>query len=630
MTGLAGHILDRLRSFPDAVLLHGNAACIRDRWTAAEIALAVEEMAAGFTTLGVKRGTHVGLIADNFDLWLVTDLSLLSLGAVDVPRAADTSHEELGFVLEHSECEIVVVESESLRLAIQPTLESSEKIRETVVLEGAAAGKEAVGYEELRRRGREALKSDPELLARREAEIDESDLATIVYTSGTTGNPKGVMLTHGNILHNVRILPALVEFTPQDSYISFLPTWHTFERTLEYSLISAGTPLHYSSKLTLRKDLRRIRPTVMAGVPRLWESMVGSVTGKIAKAPRLRRHFARLLLSLSTRFRTAQRRLEGTVLDDDWKCARPGLAERCRLTAIAALLGPAHTLAERLVYSQLAAALGGRIRFVVSGGGALPPFVDEFITRAGILLLNGYGLTETAPVVSLRDPRRNVHATSGRLLPETTWRVMDEEARSELGRGAKGVLWIKGPQVMRGYFKNREATDRVLADGWFCSGDLAILSNENDVIICGRAKDTIVLRGGENVEPEVIEAELSRSPLISDVVVVGHGEKHLAALVVPDVDGLAGAVPRIVSQSPAEIASNPSVHKHLHREVVKMLSPERGFRIHERVPRITCIELPFCVEDGTLTATLKKKRRIIEDRYTREIGEMFGSDRQGL
>ncbi|MEE9394107.1 MAG: AMP-binding protein [Planctomycetota bacterium] len=623
MTQLASYVLERIAEAPDRVLLLGNGSCTHKQWSARQLELAVRQFAAGLMDLGVGKGDHVGLVACNFDLWLVADLACLLIGAVDVPRAGDASVEEIAFVLGHSRCQWLIVEDNAQYarlLAAWPA--TIAEFRATIILKSQKeqAPPPALSFEEVCRRGA-AL--PPSQLESRAATVDRDSLASIVYTSGTTGNPKGVMLSHGNFLHNVETLPGIVDFNSRDRYLSFLPTWHAFERTVEYCALVAGMSLHYSSKTALRKDLLRVKPTVVAGVPRLWESIAAGVLAKASKLKFPLKQIIAASLRCSAVYCAARRQLRGLELDDAHCRCSPSGAGRIGLQLRRIFCAPGHFIADGLIYKKLRDAVGGEIRFLVSGGGALPRHVDEFINRAGIILVNGYGLTETSPVVSLRRLERNVLESSGERLPKTRWRVLDDEGDNELPAGEKGALWIKGPQVMLGYYRNDAATALALRDGWFCSGDLAYLSDQDDVVICGRAKDTLVLRGGENVEPELIEAAIMESPYVRDVLICGHGQKHLAALILPEPVTLASVVPGLDADDTAAAADHRDVGSLLHRELKERLSAARGFRIFERVPKLTTLGRPFSEEDGTLTATFKKKRHRIEELYADDIQRMF-------
>ncbi len=583
-------------------------------WTYGELADEVRLLAAGFRALGVRPGMRISHIAENSDLWILTDLALLSAGAVTVPRGGDASAEEVRFVTRHAAALGVVAEDAAQLAKVAPAL--GDTTLPPVVTRGPATGG-AVTLDEVRGLGSGRDAPDP-------GDVRSSDLATIIYTSGTTGNPKGVRLTHANILHNVDAVPTLLAFREDDRFLSFLPTWHSFERTIEYVVLDSGMTLCYSSRRALRHDLQRFRPTFLIGVPRIYEMILDGVLHGIDRAREPLRSALRACLGASRVRHALRRRRLGLSLSHRCAVVHPGPLERALLGALETLLLPPDRLADRLVYRRIRAALGGAVAAAVSGGGPLPIHVDEFLVRAGVPLLQGYGLTETAPVLCVRTPRRNIPGTIGLPLPATEIRIVDDAGRP-VPAGVRGVIEARGPQVMSGYHENDGATAAALrADGWFHTGDIGMLTDEGDVLITGRAKDTIVLRGGENVEPETIEAALRQSPLIADAVVVGHGQKHLGALLLPDMEALRarlGSAPANPAEAPGSEAD-----RLVRAEAARLVSPERGFRVFERVPRIGWLPEPLSPETETLTLTLKKRRAVIEERFRDLIAALFRDD----
>jgi long-chain acyl-CoA synthetase len=595
----------------------GNAACRFPKLTYGELFRAADELAAGFLGLGIERGDRIGLVSENQDLWLLCDLALLSIGAVTVPRGGDAPPAEVGLCLSHSECRMAIFESEAL---VRKSAEELPELERIVLMKGDPG---VLTLDGLFQAGRALLAYRPADLRARQAEVADSDLATIVYTSGTTGNPKGVMLSHANILHNVHSVPAILRFEEGMKFVSFLPTWHTFERTIEYVLLDCGIELHYSSKRTLKQDVLQVKPDFMVGVPRVWETFYRGVMGTIEKLPARKKNLIEGALRKSREFHKLGRRARGLALEPPARLAHPSFLEKIGLRLRQVPLLVHELLARKFVYSKLRAALGGRLRISISGGGPLPAEVDEFLVRAGIPFFNGYGLTETAPVVCVRLPQRNVLGTIGPPLPETEVRIVDETGR-DVGREARGTIQVRGPQVMSGYFRNEAASRAcLLPGGWFDTGDLGMLSNEGDVMINGRCKDTIVLMGGENVEPENIETTLLGSPLILDVVVVGHARKTLGALIVPNLDVVKVRIARLPEADPEAVVHDPQVDGLIRSEVARLVSSERGFRTFECITRVAYLARPFSAEDGTLTATLKKKRRVIEERHHDLIESLF-------
>lgn len=514
----------------------------RDRtWTFAEAAAAIHGVARRLRDLGVKPGDRVGLIAENSPRWLHAYAGILAAGGVVVPRGTDIGEEELGHILDHSGCEVVFAGTD------------------------AAAARIHGGRRVLRLDGDDfpapEAPSDSDLRTYAELRAPD-DLAVILYTSGTTGRPKGVMLEQRNIAHNIRVLPPIVGIEPGDLWVSVLPSWHTFEQTVELVGVACGCRIVYSDKRRLRDDLREHRPQFFASVPRIWETIHKGAIDAIRKRGKL----ASFLFDASC---------AGSRM---WRRGNP-------------LGWPLHMLGRRLFYGKIAAATGGRLKYAISGGGAIPPHVDEFFCNAGIRLLVGYGLTETAPVVALRDPRDNVISTIGRAVPETEIRISPQ-----------GTIQVKGPQVMRGYYKDEELTRNVLdADGWFETGDLGRLTPKGDLVFVGRAKETIVLSGGENVEPEPIESALLKTGLFHQVMVVGQDRKALAALVVPEAN---------------------VTDERIHDALKRCTGVPGGFRTFEAVNRFARIPL-LTPEDGLLTQTLKMRRNAIAARYANTIDALY-------
>jgi long-chain acyl-CoA synthetase len=514
-----------------------------ETWTYAEAAAAIHGIAGRLRDLGVSPGDRVGLIAENSPRWLHAYAGILAAGGVVVPRGSDIGADELSHILDHSGAEVILAGTAAVADRIPPG-------RRVLRLDGgdfpapeAPSASELESYAALRA---------------------PHDLAVILYTSGTTGRPKGVMLEQRNIAHNIRVLPKLVGIEPGDVWVSVLPAWHTFEQTVELVGVACGCRIVYSDKRRLRDDLKTHRPHFFASVPRIWETIHKGAVDAIRK----RGSVVSALFDAS---------LWGSKA---WRHKNP-------------LGWPLHLLGRRLFYAKVAEATGGRLKFAISGGGAIPPHVDEFFACVGIPLLVGYGLTETAPVVALRDPRDNVIGTIGRAVPETEIRI-----------GPRGTIQVRGPQVMRGYYKDEELTRAVLdEDGWFETGDLGRLTEKGDLVFVGRAKETIVLSGGENVEPEPIEGALMRTGLFHQVMVVGQDRKTLAALVVPE--------PNVTDEQ-------------IHAALNRCTGAPGGFRSFEAVNRFARVE-PFSAENGFLTQTLKMRRNEIAARHAAVIDSLYGA-----
>jgi long-chain acyl-CoA synthetase len=631
--------------FPDRIAQKYRGGDGFSTKTYAEFARQVRACAVGLRASGVAAGEHVAFFCNNRHEWGVIDFALMAVGAVSVPRAADTPAKEARFICEHAEATTLIVERLADLGAIASGLDSGwvRGFRLIVVIEDfdpaanltAGGGAvplsllPAVAYRSLLEQGAAALAARPGLFAELASGRDPEDVVSIIYTSGTTGNPKGVVLSHRNFLQNVAANTPRIGLDPQhgDTTLVLLPPWHVFERAFEYCALSQGATFVFSSIKTFSADLERERPDVLISVPRLWESIYEKLGKHLATQPRARRVLFHRLVSLERRFMISTGHLRGAYLS----YRRRGPLEKAGSwlfhLARAALLSPAH-LAARAAFKPIRMKVGGRLRSAISGGGALPAHLDSFFNTVGIPLLNAYGMTECAPGILSRTFDRNTIGATGTPFANTEVRLLREDGTAA-GIGEKGVLHVRGPQVMRGYHRNAAATAAVLgADGWLDTGDLAVLSESGDYVLVGRAKDTIVLAGGENVEPEPIEDKLRESTLIDHAVVLGQDQKSLAALLALNEEELARIarehnVPlaEVLREGGGEIR-NPTILDTVRREVNKLISRETGFKPFERIAHVIPVRNTFAIGQE-LTQTLKVKRRYVEERYRELIRRIF-------
>jgi long-chain acyl-CoA synthetase len=565
----------------------------------------VEDVAVGLMALGVSKGDRVALFSDNRPEWLVADLALLALGAIDVPRGTDTAPEELGYIVGHSGSRAALVAEPKLAMGMKPAvafepqdeLPTLEAVRE----QGAAASSDA------RLRFSDVWQS-----------VTEEDVATIIYTSGTTGLPKGVTLTHGNILHNVRTAAAEMLFAAEDRFLAVLPAWHVYERTVEYCVLAAGACLCYSKPTpqALVQDLPHYRPTAMVAVPRVWLSLKRAIQRALGRLPWPKRALVRAALVVSGRWSLLHCiMVGGTAFAPKSPTRALAAMGWAALTPLAALLRAT------IIRNVRGTALGHSVKLLISGGAGLPRDVDLFFMALGLPICEGYGLTETSPIVSVRRPGQKRVGTVGQPLPEVEVRISSEGGDS-LGPGQLGRVLVRGPLVMKGYYGDPEETARVIdSDGWLDTGDVGTLTRHGDLVITGRAREMIVLMGGENVHPQPLERRILESPLVAQVMVVGHGAKVLGALVVPDVQALQEAQPEM-DLSPGW-ASRKDVNELFKRELAKAVGPECGLRPCERVTRVCLLEEPFRAGEE-LTHTLKLKRDFVLAKYRDRIKATLG------
>jgi long-chain acyl-CoA synthetase len=569
----------------------------------------VDRVASGLKRFGIGRGSAVALLAENSERWLLADLAIQSCGGISVPRGTGASDAELAYILETSGASVAFVEHPDLLDRLRG-MRTRLKHRILLFGEGEAG---AISFDELMGAGKPAnIEEDVRA-------IRPEDVASIVFTSGTTGNPKGVVLTHRNLGSNLACLREVVHcWQPGERYLSILPTWHVFERIAEYLLLSMGVGIVYSDRRNLRRDLRFYRPNAFAAVPRVWMMIAEGIRDEIQRLPWLRRSIAQSAFSVRRLAVRARRVAAGrtTSFHAPWSRAAARVG--------GALLAPFDLLAERLVFATLRekAGLDNLVRGAgISGGGTLPEQIDHFFECAGITFLNGYGLTETSPVLCIRVPEHNVPGTVGRPLPDTELKIVpDERAHHDSGAGR---ILVRGPQVMTEYRGDRRATSAILSeDGWLDTGDLGRQLPSGDLMISGRAKDTIVLLNGENVEPEPIETRLLESPWIQQVVVLGQDQKYLAAIIVPNYQALradGGLVP----------GEEGNLEVLIRRDIDVRVCGKNGFKAHERIQRFLLLDREFSVQDGTLSHTLKLRRHRIAELYRVEIAQLFSSAEAG-
>jgi len=580
-------------------------------------------LARAFAARNIRKGDRVLLLADNRYEWIVTDFALIALGAISVPRGSDTPTRELDYILDHSGCSSLIIENHTL-LDRNAELIGSRKQQNIFLIEGENEHKlfsNLYCYNDLLG-DRTITPSDIATFERRSKSLAADDPFTLIYTSGTTGQPKGVQLTHRNIMYNVNVIPGIVDLKSSDRWLSVLPTWHIFERAAEYMAIASGGCTVYSSVKTFADDLKRYQPTLVCSVPRLWESLYTRINNALAEQGKARafnllvaaasayRYNRRLLLDQLPRF--SQRTLPATLLVK-------GLA----LIKLLLLALPYRLAQKKFVLVQ--ERFGGRLRLAVSGGGSLPKYIDEWIDALGIRIVNAYGMTECAPAITARGLNCEVFGSIGPALDGTELRIADENDQP-LPAGTEGEIQVHGPQVMPGYYNNDAENFKAFTeDGFLRTGDLGMLTITGELVITGRAKEIIVLSSGENVDPSRIEGAITRLPFIKDAVLVGQDRKGLAALIVPDMDKLrefARDKMHGVMHAHDELLGDKTVIDRVRQEINRLLHHKDGFKTHEKL-----MNLSFLPEDfkpgEELTNTLKKKRHIIERRYKELIDKLF-------
>ena len=558
----------------------------------ADVDARVQRVAAALVTRGLAPGDRVGLLSENRLEWILADLGILTAGAADVPIYSTLPAGQAGYILADSGARFAFVSTRDQMekvLSIAATLPALEALVVFDLPAGAGVGK-TVPFDDFLAEGEAALARNPELASRRGDAVRATDLATIIYTSGTTGRPKGVMLTHANIAINARDALADFPIGASDRALSALPLSHIFERTGGYyCLLARGASIAYAESVDMiPQNLLEVRPTLMLFAPRLFEKIYRRVmdTALASSAPRR---------ALYLRARAVA-----------WEWARRKSAHR----SIPLRLALEHALFDRLAYAALRSRVGGRIRFFISGGAPLNADIAEFFLGVGLPVLEGYGLTETSPVIAVNRLDRNRPGTVGPLIRGVEVRIADD-----------GEILVRGPSVMQGYYHLPEDTARALEGGWFHTGDIGQLE-EGFLRITGRKKDLIVNAGGKKIAPQPIEDALKSIPLFAEAVLIGDRRPYVTALLVPNFDRLEAWAREsgVIFESRADLVAHRRVQEHCARLVA---DATRELAQFEKIKRFTLLDRDFTLTDGELTPTLKVKRGEIARLYSAAIERMY-------
>ncbi len=560
--------------------------------TWSEFASQVEAIALALIDLGVEPGDRVAILAENRPEWATADLSILAAQAVTVPIYTTLVAEEVHYILKNSGAKFIFVSSPEMMTNVL----SADKAQELKIILFDApyrvSGPRLWWLGELMGLGRTAGLQTKEELAKRLAQAKSEELASIIYTSGTTGPPKGVMLTHGNFLSNCRAIREVIPINEKDTTLSFLPLSHVFERVAGYYFVLlVGGKIAYAENLEkVRENLLEACPTVLTGVPRFYEKIVERIREVAGAQPAYRRRIFSWALKVGQQW--AKAALSG----------KP----------VSGRLALQHRIARALVFSKIKFSFGGNLRFCISGSAPLAPEVAHFFYAIGILILEGYGLTETSPVITVNRPDRFRFGSVGLPLPGVEVRVAPD-----------GEILTRGPHIMRGYWNNPQATAEVMdADGWFHTGDVGVLSADGFLTITDRKKDLIKTSGGKMVAPQNLEASLKTDPLIADCVLIGDRRKYLTALIVPNK-------PAVEAYAHKHSLAAANFEALLQRSEITGLFWQRVERVNqklasfEQIKKITLLPEPFTLSGGELTPTMKVKRRVIAERYASLIEAMY-------
>jgi long-chain acyl-CoA synthetase len=551
----------------------------------------VKNVALGLAGLGVRPGDRIALLSENRPEWSIADLAILSLGAINVPIYTTQALDQMDYILSDSGAHAMFISTRRLYKHAQPVL-AKRSLGHVIFFDEEVAEdiEHGISLSTLEQKGRDLAQQRPGAFEAYLQAVRPDDLATIIYTSGTTGEPKGVMLTHNNFMSNVISIGKGLPIGPTDVALSVLPLSHIFERDGFYVFCYCGVSVYYAASFDqVGENLREVAPTVMTAVPRLFEKVYHRIIKKGMAEKGYKKSIFMSSLAVGQRY---------GELKDKRRFISPQLRIRQKL-------------ASKLVFSKWREGVGGRLRYFVSGGAPLAPTLSYSFLAAGIPILQGYGATETC-IVSANRPGNNHVGSVGIPFEGIEIKIADD-----------GEILVRGPNVMRGYYGQPEATAAVLKDGWFYTGDVGHLEKDGQLYITDRKKDLFKLSNGKYVAPQLIESLLKESEFVSQVVVVGAGRKQPVALIVPEWESLKQALAEAgeeVSNDRVGLSKDSAAIKIVQRDVARLTAELVDY---ERIRRVALLPNEFSIDGGELTPTLKVKRKVIDERYGDLIEELY-------
>jgi long-chain acyl-CoA synthetase len=556
--------------------------------SAGEMLERARNIAAGLHVLGVRKGDRVAIVSDSRLEWVMADQGSIILGAVGVPVYPTLTPPQVGYILNDCAARVVFVSNDEKLQQLQGVIANCASIEHVVLFD--SQNEKSFTLNEVEQKGRTARAESPQLLANLTSALTPADLATIIYTSGTTGEPKGVMLTHANMVSNLIDSSNHLEFGEKDVALSVLPLSHIFERQAMNMYLHHGMSVFFGSIENLGESLKEVRPTIFVGVPRIYEKIIARVQDRAEEKGKL------------------NTRVVMWAMETGKQWARLTIKH----ASIPLWLAIKHRVADVIVFEKLRVAMGGRIRLLVSGGAPLPADVALTFIGARLPIVQGYGLTETSPVITTGQLHDNRVGTAGKPIRHVEVRIASD-----------GEIETRGPQVMLGYWHKPEETRAAFTeDGWFKTGDVGYLDNEGFLVITDRKKELLKTSGGKYIAPQPIEQLIKTSRFVNQVVVIGDGRKFPAALIVPDWPQLTGYAQYKGYQlsERTEFCGDPRIIDLFERQIA---ARTRDLAQFEKIKRIALLEKEFTLEGGELTPTLKVKRRVIDQKYREVIDEIY-------
>ncbi len=590
---LAQVLLETVKNYPrpDLMLVKKDGRYIPI--STDEFGRRVKNFCLGLRELGLGKGDKIIILSENRPEWVMADLAHMCLGAITVPIYTSLVPEQIRYIIDDSDAKAVIVSNQEQWQKVEAVKSDLAKVRQFITfMDKTPAG--TLTFAEVEHLGEKLAARAPGLFEKLALEIKPDDEASLIYTSGTTGVPKGVVLTHSNFLSNIKTACQIIDFSYKDTVLSFLPLSHVLERMVTFTYLYVGASIGYAESVeTVAENLLEIRPNIMVSVPRVFEKIYARVMDTVLSGSALKKKIFFWALKVGREY--GRRKL---------------LSE-----PIPAGLQKKRNLAHKLVFSKIIEKTGGRVRFFVSGGAPLAKDIAEFFYALGIVILEGYGLTETSPVISVNTFDNLRFGTVGKPIPGIEVKIAPD-----------GEILTRGPHIMKGYYKKEAETREAFEGGWFHTGDIGCFDEDGFLVITDRKKDIIVTAGGKNIAPQPIENTLKTNPYISNAVVLGDRRRFVCALVVPNFDKLEeyARYNRIPFKDRAELVRNEQVVNFIRAEVDRATP---GLASYEKLKRIALLDRDFEIEKGEITPTLKVKRNIIEQKYKDLIDALYEEER---
>ena len=554
-----------------------------------EVAKRVKNICLGLKDLGLESGDKLIIFSGNRPEWVMTDLANQCLGSITVPIYTTLLPEQVRYIIDNSDAKIVCFSDEEQWNKIKEVKYALNKVEHYITFASQAPDGVST-LSEVMARGKTLDNQDSGLFEQMALAGEPDDVASIIYTSGTTGVPKGVMLTHQNFVSNIQSVSTVIEFSEKDTVLSFLPLAHVLERMVTFTYLYKGCSIAYAESIdTVGENLLEVKPHIMVSVPRVFEKIYAKVIDNVLASSSLKRKIFFWAVKVGKEY--GRRKLEKQPI--------PKSLQRKR------------GLAEKLVFSKVIEKTGGRVRFFVSGGAPLSKDIADFFYALGLVVLEGYGLTETSPVISVNTFENLKFGSVGKLIPGVEVKIAED-----------GEILSKGPHIMKGYYRMEAETLEAIKDGWFYTGDIGHIDEEGFLVITDRKKDIIVTSGGKNVAPQPIENLLKTNPYISNVVVLGDRRKFISALIIPDFEKIENYAKskNIFYSSLRELIINEKIVSFIEAEVTNMTT---NLAPYEKVKKIRLLEREFEIEQDEVTPSLKVKRNIVRDKHKKLIDEMY-------